>query len=128
VFYLPQLQLIELLDWLLDAEKGLTVNTPPSNGPATDAIPHMPPRAPMKVGLLCSGTTCARMIRAPENMPAAPIPAIARPTISPILDGVTPQTKDPNSNMLIDVMKTYLIEKVEYSLPYRSWKAPVVSK
>jgi hypothetical protein len=71
----------------------------------------------MKVGLLCSGTTCARIIRAPENIPAAPTPAIARPTIRPILDGVTPQMKDPNSNILIDVMKTYLMGKVEYNLP-----------
>jgi hypothetical protein len=29
--------------------------------------------------------------------------------------------------MLMEVMKTYLIENVEYSLPYKSWKAPVVS-
>jgi hypothetical protein len=67
------------------------------------------------------------MINAPENKPAAPKPAIARPTMSPILDGVAPQMRDPSSNMLMDEMKTYLIENVEYNLPYKSWKAPVVS-
>ena len=112
---------------VFEARGRLTVNTPPSKGPATDAIPHIPPIAPIKVGLLCSGTTCARMIRAPENKPAAPTPAMARPTMSPMLDGVTPQRSDPSSKMLMDVIKTYLIENVEYSLPYKSWKAPVVS-
>ena len=97
-----------------------TVKTPPSNGPATLAIPHIPPIAPMKVGLLCSGTVCARIISAPENKPAAPTPAIARPTMRPMLEGVKPQRSDPASNMLIEEIKTYLIEKVEYSLPYKS--------
>lgn len=96
------------------------MNTPPNSGPATLAIPHMPPIAPMKVGLLCSGTTCARIINAPENKPAAPKPAIARPTMRPMLEGVTPHTKEPSSNMPMEQRKTYLIEKVEYNLPYKS--------
>jgi hypothetical protein len=83
-------------------------------------MPHIPPIEPMNVGLLCKGTTCARIISAPENKPAAPTPAIARPTMRPMLEGVTPQRSEPASKMLMDVIKTYLIEKVEYSLPYKS--------
>ena len=90
-----------------------TVNTPPRSGPATLAIPHIPPMAPINVGRLWSGTTCARIIKAPENKPAAPDPAIARPTMRPILDGVTPQIRDPSSKIAIEHKKTYLMENVE---------------
>jgi hypothetical protein len=92
---------------------GNTVKTPPSSGPATLAIPHIPPMAPKKVGLLWSGTMCARIIKAPENKPAAPTPAIARPTMRPILDGVAPHINDPSSKIAIEDRKTYLMENVE---------------
>lgn len=48
--------------------------------------------------------------RAPENIPAAPMPATARPRISPIELGVIPQTKEPSSKMKRAARKTHFIE------------------
>lgn len=47
------------------------------------------------------------MTKAPEKMPATPIPAIARPTIKTELEGATPQIKDPISNMPTAVKKDH---------------------
>ena len=37
------------------------------------------------------------MTSAPEKMPATPMPAMARPTMSTVLEGATAQIKEPNS-------------------------------
>ena len=52
-------------------------------------------------------------MRAPENIPAHPRPAIARPIIRAVDVGATPQTKDPSSKTPIADRKTDLIEKME---------------
>jgi hypothetical protein len=67
----------------------------------------------MYVGLERRGTIFARMIKAPEKIPAQPRPAMARPTIRPTLEGVAAQSSEPISKIPIEVMKTHLIEKVE---------------
>jgi hypothetical protein len=41
------------------------------------------------------------MIKAPENIPALPIPAIALPMIRAVEFGAIPQTKDPTSKINI---------------------------
>ena len=90
------------------------MKTPPSNGPATDAIPHIPPMRPNAAGRLRSGTvmlaTCvilqrwvslqqyAKMTMAPEKRPPTPIPATALPRIKAMLFGAVAQTKELNES------------------------------
>lgn len=69
------------------------------NGPATDAMPYIPPIIPMYAGLFLNGTVFATIKMAPLKIPAAPTPAIARPIISAVEFGATPQTSDPSSKM-----------------------------
>ena len=94
-----------------------SVKTPPSRGPATEAIPHIPPIKPKAAGRLSRGTgrvrsyhtlakgarsqQYAKMTIDPEKMPPVPKPARALPTISPTLEGATPQTSEPNSKRQI---------------------------
>ena len=69
------------------------------SGPATLAIPNMDPIKPVYMGRLTSGTLWLMIRIEPENSPAAPRPAMARPQISPTEVGVTAQTRDPTSKM-----------------------------
>ena len=70
-----------------------------NSGPATDAIPYIPPMRPRYAGRWCKGTVREMIRRAPEKTPAAPIPATALPKINPVELGAMPQMKEPISNM-----------------------------
>jgi hypothetical protein len=61
-------------------------------------MPYILPMKPVYMGRFSRGTECARMMRAPEKIPAEPIPATARPMIRVKLLFATPQIKLPNSN------------------------------
>jgi hypothetical protein len=67
------------------------------SGPTTDETPYTPPVKPLKASLLANGTDVAIMRYEPENTPAEPKPAIARPRIRAGLFGVTAQMRDPSS-------------------------------
>lgn len=54
---------------------------------------------PVYIGLLTRGTEYATMIKAPEKIPALPIPATALPQIRAIEFGATPQIRLPSSKM-----------------------------
>jgi len=88
----------------------LSVKTPPSNGPATEAMPYMAPMNPVYIGRLTSGTEYATIMSAPENIPALPTPAMARPTMRAIELGAIPQMRLPNSKMPMAMRKTHLME------------------
>lgn len=75
-----------------------------------EEIPKVDPISPTYMGLLASGTICAIITVAPENMPADPIPAIARPTMKASELGAPPQTADPTSKMRIAIRKMVLVE------------------
>lgn len=47
---------------------------------------------------------------APENMPADPRPAMARPIIKAFESGAAPHNTDPTSKMAIAVRKTFFEE------------------
>jgi hypothetical protein len=47
---------------------------------------------------------------APENIPADPTPAIARPTMKALEFKALPQTADPTSNIKIAIRKIDLVE------------------
>lgn len=61
-------------------------------------------------------------------MPAAPAPAIARPTINVVLSFATAQIKDPISKMKIDSRYVYFSEKNLYPLPHVDWNEANVRK
>lgn len=58
---------------------------------------------PVKIGLFCNGTLYAMMIKAPEKIPALPMPAIALPIINVIEFGAAPQIALPISKMKMAV-------------------------
>lgn len=62
-----------------------------------EEIPKMEPIIPTSAGRLCSGTTVVSKTMDPENTPALPIPATARPTINAFEFGAAPHTAEPTS-------------------------------
>jgi hypothetical protein len=78
-------------------------------GPATDAIPYIPPTRPMYVGRFSSGEVWVMISNAPENIPEEPHPAIARPAIKALDVGATAQMRLPSSNIPIADKKTHLM-------------------
>lgn len=80
----------------------------PSRGPTTDAIPNTAPKRPIHFGRDLSGVTLTRRTTAPVIMPAAPIPAIARPKIKAMELGAAPQIALPISKMPMMMRKMYL--------------------
>lgn len=56
------------------------------------------------------GTVYAIITKAPENNPAEPTPAIARPTMSVTEFGAAPQMADPISKIPIEIKNVHLIE------------------
>lgn len=74
-------------------------------------MPYMAPMIPVYIGRFTNGTEYATMISAPENTPAEPRPATARPQINAIEFGATPQTRLPSSKMKIAMRYTHLMEK-----------------
>lgn len=65
------------------------MKTPPRRGPITAEIPYEAPMIPRYAGRFSGGARKATRIKAPEATPAAPRPAMARPTISEVLFGET---------------------------------------
>lgn len=51
-----------------------------------------------------------RMTVAPENIPVAPMPATARPTMNTVEFGAAPQMAEPTSKTTTAVRKTVLVE------------------
>lgn len=51
------------------------------------------------------------IIRAPEKIPAEPMPATARPIIRAVELGAAPQIADPISKMVMAIKKTHLTGK-----------------
>ena len=75
-----------------------------------EATPKIEPMAPIYTGRLCRGTTCVMRIVEPENIPAFPRPAIARPTMKATEFGAVAHTRDPISNITIEARKTFFVE------------------
>jgi hypothetical protein len=69
------------------------------SGPATLAIPNIAPTRLVYMGRFSSGTLWQMIKIEPENKPAAPRPATARPQMRPTELGVMAQTREPSSNM-----------------------------
>lgn len=65
------------------------------------------------------GTEQEMMISAPLMIPAAPTPAIARPTINMVEDTAAPQRADPSSKMRKKARNENLLLKCANTLPDR---------
>ena len=86
----------------------LSLKTPPTSGPTTDATPYMLPSNAEYFGRLTGGTLKAIMMKLPAKIPAEPRPEIARPTMRVIELGATPQTKLPISKIVMEHKYAYL--------------------
>lgn len=64
---------------------------------------------PMYVGRWRSGTVTEIIRMAPEKIPAAPTPAIARPMIKAVEFGAMPQIKLPSSKIARAMRYTHLM-------------------
>jgi hypothetical protein len=69
-----------------------------------------------------------RMTIDPENRPAVPIPAMARPTMKAVELGATAQIKLPISKMKTAPRYASLTLKSLYTVPYMGCRAVVVSR
>jgi len=76
------------------------------------------PRIPVNIGRRFGEVTNAMIMNAPHAMPAAPTPAIARPTIRTGEFGATPQIKLPNSKIKIAIAKVVLSGKYLNNFPH----------
>jgi hypothetical protein len=73
-----------------------------------EATPQTAPKRPNTTGRRAKGTAIEMMTKAPEKMPATPMPAMALPTMRAVLDGATAQTNEPTSKMKMATRKVYL--------------------
>lgn len=63
------------------------------------------------------------MMRAPEKIPAAPVPCTARPVMNTLEFGDVAQMIEPAPKMAIQMQNTVLNGKHIYSRPYDGWRA-----
>jgi hypothetical protein len=88
----------------------LSVKMPPMIGPSTDDTPNTMPNIEVYTGRLRMGMRGSKIITPPQKMPAAPMPAIARPIMKAVELGAAPQRADPTSKVIIEVRKTHFVE------------------
>jgi hypothetical protein len=106
----------------------LEENAPPRRGPTTDAMPYAEPMRPVTRGRCFGLAANAMIVYAPDPTPAPPSPAIARPTMSTVEVGATPQIKLPSSNKKSAKRKVILRGKYLYPFPHVDWDPPKVMK
>lgn len=88
----------------------------------------MAPINPNANGRFLSGSVYDRITTDPENSPAVPIPAMARPTINASDVGASAHSSDPTSKMKTAVRYVHLTLNMRYSEPYVGCSAVVLSR
>lgn len=78
---------------------------------------------PIHTARVCSGITVVKMIRPPANIPDAPKPVIALPTIKTGDDGARAHTRFPISNTARYVRYVIFFGKRVNDLPANGWLA-----
>lgn len=68
-----------------------------------EEIPNRAPIMPMNIGLFSRGRIPARITVEPAVIPAAPIPAIARPMMKETELGAPPDSAEPISKMTTEM-------------------------
>jgi hypothetical protein len=76
-----------------------------------ELIPNKAPSSPTIIGRIDIGATCTTAVVAPVKRPAAPRPAIARPTMKADDVGAAPQATEPISKITNAVRNTHLTLK-----------------
>lgn len=115
------------------------VRYPPKSGPAIEASPNTAPRLPARnqhshlrtvpydipkyFGREWSGTSVLMSRRAPDEMPAPPMPVITRPTIKVADVGAVADMMEPSSNIATSptstTIKVNIVSQVDCDLlPY----------
>lgn len=74
----------------------------------TEAMPNTAPKAPWNMALFLRGISGTMITMTPENMPADPRPAIARPIINAIEFGAAPHIAEPASKMKRQMKKVLI--------------------
>lgn len=80
------------------------------------------------MGRFSGATLTATTIKAPWKIPAAPIPAIARPTIRADDVVALPQTAEPTSKNKMADNRIPLSENEAYMAPKTSWNEQLVRR
>jgi len=88
----------------------------------------MPPTRPNAAGLFRRGSVYEKMTIAPENRPAVPTPARARPMMKAVELGARAETRLPSSKMATAERNDSLMSKILYILPYVGCRAVVVRR
>jgi hypothetical protein len=99
----------------------LSVKLPPTNGPAIAEIPSDINLRPLKDARFSSGHEAASTSTDPDIMPAAPHPAIARPTISATDVGDVAQMRDPMLKVAMRLRTDKLTSTTQCRLARRSY-------
>jgi hypothetical protein len=119
-----------------------SVNIPPRIGPTMDDTPNMLARVAKYMGLVFNGAAKPTMVILPENNPAAPMPAMARPMIKSADVGAMAHTTDPTvdvshiPNAIGSILskRTKAMTNVDftlqnvYILPKLGWRDVVVKR
>lgn len=87
----------------------LSVKEPPTRGPSTEDTPKAIPKEDVKMSRLRRVTRGTIIIMPPQNMPAAPISATARPTMKAVELGAAPYKVELTSKTTMLVRKTHLV-------------------
>jgi hypothetical protein len=87
----------------------LSVNAPPIKGPTTDARANVAERTPVAAGRYFGRVQKLIMIKQPANVPAAPVPVIARPAMKVLLfcDTASQELVNPIWEVQMEGWKAY---------------------
>lgn len=105
-----------------------SVNAPPKMGPTMEETPNILDKAARYIARCFRGIAYPRIVMPPENRPAPPAPAMARPTISIGLFLAVAQTMLPTSNMANATTNVHLTSKYVYVLPKEGCREVVHSR
>lgn len=84
---------------------------PPMSGPRMEQTPNIAPIMPLMTGRVARGATRTTMAVAPENRPAAPNPATARPAMNVLEVFETAHMIEPTSKRLSADRNTHFTSK-----------------
>lgn len=96
----------------------LVAKTPPRSGPAIAAMPNVAARRPWYFGRFSNGRRSTKRTWPPVEMPAQPMPAMARPMMKAMLFGAAAQSTEPTSNMKTNMLNAHFDRKKVW--PYKS--------
>jgi hypothetical protein len=98
----------------------LLVKAPPIKGPMTEETPKIILRKPWYIGRLWRGTKGIMTTMTPKKTPADPAPAITRPRMNAVDEGIAPHSTEPIWKRPMETRNTVLGLYNVYILPKNS--------